>query len=100
MKFNSWSKKKIKLGKKRLTSRRYAYTDDPEVKFATPPLPWWFIREFLYRDEGADSPEELQKVINQIFRRRVKDDELFYVHVLNDVVAKQSTSEQCGCDEN
>jgi hypothetical protein len=47
-----------------------------------PPLPWWFIRRFLYRDEGAESPEELQRVINQIFRRTVYQDEMFYVHIL------------------
>lgn len=84
MKFNAWSRKKIREGKKTLTSRRVRYTDDPDIEFVLEhPLPWWFIREFLYRDEGADSPYELQKVINRIFRRQVHKDELFYVHVLD-----------------
>lgn len=82
MKFNAWSRKRIAEGKKRLTSRKAKFDSDPEVKFVTPLLPFWFIREFLFRDEGAESPEELQRVVNRIFRRTVKDDELFFVHVL------------------
>jgi hypothetical protein len=84
MKFNTWSQKRIAEGKKRLTSRRDAYINDPQVQYISPALPWWFIREFLYRDEGAESPDELQRVINQIFRRPVRDDELFHVHVLQE----------------
>lgn len=85
MKFNKWSRNKIELGKKTLTSRRHDYhkLGDEEVLYSVGPLPWKFIREFLYSDEGAASPEELQRVINQIFRRVVQDDEQFYVHVLD-----------------
>ena len=82
MKFNAWSKVRIRNGTKRLTSRKKKYSDDYDVLVIMPPLPWWFIKRFLYRDEGAESPEELQRVINQIFRRVVKPDEMFYVHVL------------------
>lgn len=82
MEFNAWSKRRIKLGIKRLTSRRTDYPRDPDVDYVVGPLPWRFIKEFLYRDEGAYSPAELQRVINQIFRREVGPDELFYVHVL------------------
>ena len=64
-----------------MTSRRMKYEDDYRIKYITPALPWWFIRDFLYEPEGAESPEELQRVINQIFRRKVEDDEMFYVHV-------------------
>lgn len=84
MKFNAWSEKRRELGVKRLTSRRNAHTDDPDVEYVVGPLSWHFIREFLYRDEGAVCPEELQRVINQIFRREVKDHELFFVHVLKE----------------
>ncbi|TET11369.1 MAG: hypothetical protein E3J82_05755 [Candidatus Thorarchaeota archaeon] len=84
MKFNTWSKDRILHGMKRLTSRRIAYMGDPDVEYITPQLPWWFIKEFLYRGEGAFSPDELQRVINQIFRRKVGPEELFYVHVLKE----------------
>ena len=84
MKFNAWSQRRIDLGIKRLTSRRYQYNNDPDVEYVTPLLPWKFIKEFLFRDEGAYSPEELQRVINGIFRREVGPEEMFYVHVLKE----------------
>lgn len=80
MKFNKWSMERIQRGKKILTSRKNFTPDDPHVRRAWGPVPWWFIRDYLYQLEGADSPEELQRVINQIFRRRVSDHEVFYVH--------------------
>lgn len=82
MKFNAWSKARIRNGTKRLTSRRENQESDPDVLYVVGPMPWQFIKHYLYRDEGAESPEELQRVINQIFRRTVGDHELFYVHVL------------------
>ncbi len=82
MKFNKWSIERIKQGRKTLTSRTKPHLEDPDVAYITNPLPLWFIKRFLYRDEGADSPEELQRVINQIFRRKVDENRLFYVHVL------------------
>ena len=85
MKFNAWSKEKIQLGVKRLTSRKTRHDNDPDVEYIVGPLPWKFIREYLCREEGADSPEELQEVIDTIFARRgypVADNEEFYVHVL------------------
>lgn len=81
MKYSKWSKERILKGKKSLTSRQKPHYDS-EVRYITGPLPLWFIKKYLYKDEGADSPEELQKVINQIFRRKVDDKKLFYVHVL------------------
>jgi len=85
MKFNAWSERRIKLGIKHLTSRRIAYVDDPDVDYITPQLPWKFIKEFLYQGEGAETPSELQRVINGIFRRTVGPEELFYVHVLKEI---------------
>lgn len=84
MKFNKWSMERIKEGRKHLTSRSKPHHNDPDVKYITPPLPLWFIKRFLYRDEGANSPEELQKVINQIFRKKVDENREFYVHVLKE----------------
>lgn len=84
MKFNEWSRKRIKLGVKRLTSRRTRHDDSEDVDYIVGPLPWKFIRDFLYRDEGAVCPDELQKVINQIFRKEVEDDKVFFVHVLKE----------------
>lgn len=83
LRFNAWSTSRILKGSKRLTSRRKKYVNDEIVEHITGPLPWWFIREYLYRDEGAESPYELQCVINKIFRRQVYADELFFVHVLD-----------------
>lgn len=82
MKFHEWSKVRIRNGTKRLTSRRENQESDPDVLYVVGPMPWQFITHYLYRAEGAESPEELQRVINQIFRRVVKPDEMFYVHVL------------------
>ena len=87
MKFNDWSRMKLRLGVKRLTSRKKSHEADRDVAYVVGPLPWKFIREFLCREEGADSPEELQEVIDTIFTRRgypVADNEEFYVHILKD----------------
>ena len=88
MKFNKWSQTRRELGIKQLTSRTKAYTDDKDVEYVTPPLPWWFIKKFLWKSEGAFSPEELQRVINQIHRRKVSPDKMFYVHVLTKLERK------------
>lgn len=83
LKFNAWSRKRINNGTKRITSRREAHSD-PRVDYIVGPLPWRFIRDQLYIPEGAESPKELQSVINGIFRRTVRDGELFLVHVLKE----------------
>ena len=83
MKFNEWSKERIRKGTKRLTSRREMHLADSDIDWVTPfPLPLWFICEFLYRDEGADSPEDLKKQIDKIFRKKVDINREFYVHVI------------------
>jgi len=78
--FNEWSREKIRLGNKSCTSRHKRYAKDSLVYYITPKLPWWFIRCYLWEDEGAESPDELQQVIEGIYKRKVPDDELFYVH--------------------
>ena len=86
MKFNAWSKARIQARRKVITSRKEPHYNDPDVAFILGKLPWEIIRDRLYIPEGADTPKELQEVINKIFARRgypVTDDEEFYVHVLN-----------------
>lgn len=79
--FNAWSKERIRQGRKFCTSRHKRYPDDPRVFQILPQMPWHIIRDYLYTLEGADSPEELQEVIEGIMKRHVPDNELFYVHV-------------------
>jgi len=76
--FNEWSRKRIKEGRKFCTSRKRIW-NDPRV-FRIEKKLWKFIKKENWREEGADSPDELQRVVNRIFRREVKDDESFYVH--------------------
>ena len=86
MKFNEWSKERIRRGTKIITSRKKKHLNDPDVVYLGR-LPWKQIRDCLYLPEGAKSPEELQEVIDKIFARRgypVADDEMFYVHLINE----------------
>lgn len=76
--FNSWSRDKIINGFKDCTSRTKKY-NDPLV-YEVLVLPWSRIKKELYFREGAKSPDELQKVINKIFRGIVPDNKDFYVH--------------------
>lgn len=78
--FNAWSKERIRQGRKFCTSRHKRYVDE-RVLFIVNDIPWWFIREHLWKVEGADSPGELQAVIEDIMKRHVPDDELFNVHI-------------------
>lgn len=81
--FNIWSKQRIEEGRKFCTSRHKRYPNDPRVKYITDKIPWHVIRDCLWMVEGADSPEELQEVIEGIMKRKVSDDEMFYVHFGN-----------------
>lgn len=78
--FNDWSKGRIAQDMKQCTSRHMRYPDDDRVTWISPKLPWWFIKEFLYVPEGAETPEELQEVIEGIYKRYVQPEEEFYVH--------------------
>ena len=78
--FNDWSKERIVLGKKKCTSRHKKYPFDKRVDFILPALSWGFIKKYFWRLEGATSPGELQTVIEEIYKRVVPDDEMFYVH--------------------
>ena len=81
--FNAWSQKRINAGKKVCTSRHQRYPSDKRVTYITPKIPWWIIKIYLWKAEGADSPEELQQVIEDIYKRKVEDSEEFYVHFGN-----------------
>jgi hypothetical protein len=78
--FNGWSKERILAERKCSTSRHKRYAKDPLVVTILDRLPWGTIKEKYYLHEGADSPEELQKVIEEIYQRKVPDDETFYLH--------------------
>ena len=83
MKYNKWSMQRIRDGSKTLTSRKKKQEYGPEIEDVVGPLPWYFIRDYLWRDEGASSPAELQRVMNQVQRREVDDDDMFYVHIIS-----------------
>lgn len=81
--FNDWSQSRIKAGLKHCTSRHKKYRKDKRVTFITPKLPFWLIKAYLWQPEGANSPDELQQVIDDIYGRKVKGNEEFYVHFGN-----------------
>ena len=78
--FNDWSRERIRQGRKWMTSRHTRCLGDIRIKLILPITKWGFIRNDWYGIEGADSPEELQRVIENIYKRKVPDDEMFYVH--------------------
>jgi len=80
IKFNTWSQERINQGRKFCTSRHKRYKDDSRVIYISPMMPWGIIKKYFYGMEGADSPEELQEVIETIMRRVVPDEEMFYLH--------------------
>lgn len=79
LKFNKWSQERIDQGRKFATSRTRIW-NDPRVFFVVR-IPLWLIINYFYEAEGADSGDELQRRINQIFRRKVDDSRMFYFHV-------------------
>ena len=78
--FNKWSIERIAQGRKFCTSRHKRYTEDDRVGYISPLMDFGYIKKYLWKLEGADSPEELQQVIEDIYKRKVPDDEMFYVH--------------------
>jgi hypothetical protein len=83
MEFNKWSRDKLAKGIKFTTARTSKHDKDPDVYHVfQKPIPMWIIKQYFYLDEGAESPDELQRVINQIFRRKVDETRELYLHVL------------------
>jgi len=81
--FNAWSKQRIAEGRKFCTSRHKKYLHDDRVLCIIPKVQWHIIKTFFWQAEGADSPTELQQVIEDIYKRKVPDDEYFHVHFGN-----------------
>ena len=79
--FNEWSRERIKQGRKCMTSRHKRYDKDPRVIMILPKMAWGEIRDKFWQLEGADSPMELQRVIENIYHRAVLLDEEFYPHI-------------------
>lgn len=86
--FNDWSRSKLQFGLKCCTSRTKIYGelgDTFEVNNSTyrieyiMRLPLIFVRDYLYREEGANSPEEFEEVWNSIHPSGIKDQSV-YVH--------------------
>lgn len=94
--FNAWSKKRLKLGK-RATSRSKVYVGNYfRVDGVLYEILGWvlfpteYIINHLYRIEGADSPEELRKVLKGIFRGKQPPEKLYthFFRKLQDVTKK------------
>lgn len=76
--FNNWSKERIRQNRKFATTRDKIYNDKQVLGVAR--LPLWFIKEKLWQIEGADSPEEFEKVWRKIHRGQFEADKCYYVH--------------------
>ena len=76
--FNRWSRERINQGRKFATSRTRKWADSRVVMVLR--LPLWFVRDFLWQVEGADSPEEFEKVWRSIFRGRFDKDKIVFTH--------------------
>ena len=89
---NPWSKERIKREMKYATTRSKQYGKPGdwfevdgkvlELEFIAK-LPLFFITEYLYRTEGAESPEEFQKIWREIHPRKSWDSMMaqeYYYH--------------------
>lgn len=81
LQFNNWSKERIEQGRKICTSRRKKYID-PRV-YLIIRIPLWIVKIFLWKEEGADNPEEFERIWRAIHRGHFKPDNLVYVHFGN-----------------
>jgi hypothetical protein len=76
--FNAWSKERIRQGRKQCTSRNRKWQDPRVVKIEENSLA--FVRDFLWQPEGADSPEEFEKVWRSIHRGKFDPEKTVWVH--------------------
>jgi hypothetical protein len=76
--FNKWSMERIEQGRKICTSRTRKWEDDRVYIIIK--LPLKIVRDYLYKEEGANSPEEFESVWKGIFRGRFNPDREVYVH--------------------
>lgn len=92
--FNKWSKKKIEQGKKCCTSRNKQYRGFGDY---TIQLPLWFVKRYLFIQEGADSPGEFEKIWKKVYRGKFDKNKLVFVHFFDNPEFKnriQETSKQ------
>jgi len=89
--FNAWSRARLKLNHKRATSRTKIYVGDyfivDKIKYRMigwMKFPTEYIINYLYHIEGAESPEELRKVLKGIFRGK-QPPEYLYTHFFDEV---------------
>lgn len=71
MPFNVWSMERIKQGKKACTSRTKKYQVPGVTRIDKQRL--GYVRDYLWKQEGADSPEEFEKVWNGLHPRQGYD---------------------------
>jgi len=76
--FNAWSQERIKQGRKFCTSRS-KFCEDPRVRYIVQ-MKLKDVKELLWQVEGADSPEEFEKVWRSIFRGKFEPERDVYVH--------------------
>ncbi len=87
--FNKWSDGRLRAGQKVCTSRHKRYGDSGDYFYTAGgrfrlqkilELPLWFVRDYLYTLEGAETPEEFQAVWKSLHRGKFKAPELVWVH--------------------
>lgn len=87
--FNKWSKERLATGQKVCTSRTKQY-GNPGDKFYVEnehilkeilKFPLWFVKDFLWYQEGANSPEEFEEVWCSIHpNKKFVNDQTVYTH--------------------
>lgn len=88
--FNNWSIRALKHKAKCQTSRTKKYgekgdwfrVDGIDYEIMLPPIrkPLWLIVQTDWKEEGADSPEELEKVFRQILRKSFDKRRWLWIH--------------------
>lgn len=78
--FNAWSRERIEQGRKLCISRTRRWNDS-RVEFVIQ-APLWFIKKYFWQLEGANSPEEFERVITQILGK-FEPERIMYVHFGN-----------------
>jgi len=68
-------------GKLKMIPRHRQFRDDPRIVYIIAHAPWNIIRDYLWEIIGASSPEDLQKSIEEVYARQVRDEERFFLHV-------------------
>lgn len=87
--FNKWSENGLLSGQKVCTSRHEQYGEPGDYFYAANgrfrlqlviELPLWFVKEFLWHQEGAGNPQEFEAVWKSLHRGKFKADENVWTH--------------------